>query len=123
MCTLYNAIQNSGSPIELSEESFTKTFVFDDKFIGFDGHFPGNPILPAMIQLMLGEISAAEATGKPLKTTDVARAKFVMQVGPGDEITVTGKITQKNDATKVNVTLTVGGETASTYILTLAITE
>jgi len=123
MSTLYYAIQNSGSPIEINDESFSKAFVFDENFIGFDGHFPGNPILPAMVQLMLGEVSASEAAGKPLKTTDVARAKFVMQIGPSDEISVTGKLTEKNGATKANITLTVGGETASTYILTLAITE
>jgi len=123
MSTLYNAIQNSGSPIEINDESFSKAFVFDESFIGFDGHFPGNPILPAMVQLMLGEVSAAEAADKPLKTADVARAKFVMQIGPGDKISVTGKLTKKNGATKANITLTVGGETASTYILTLAITE
>lgn len=123
MSTLYTEIRAAGSPIEIEDGTFIKTFVFEENFIGFDGHFPGNPILPAMVQLMLGEVAAAEAADKPLKTSDAARAKFVKQVAPGDTILVTGKLTPKDDIYKANVTLTVDDETASTYILTLATTE
>jgi len=119
MSQLYEAIRAAGSPISTDEKAFTKQFSFSEAFIGFDGHFPGNPILPAMVQLMLGEIVAAEAAGKSFVTSDAARAKFVRQVVPGELITVSGTLSEKDGATKANITLTVDGETASTYVLIL----
>lgn len=123
MSTLGKAIRQAGSPAKIDGDSFTKEFAFDADFIGFDGHFPGNPILPAMVQLMLGEASAVEAAGQPLVCTDAARAKFVRQVVPGETVLVSGTLSLRNGLTKATVTLTVNGETASTYVLTLAAPE
>ena len=123
MSTLGKAIRDSGSPATIDGESFTKEFVFDADFIGFDGHFPGNPILPAMVQLMLGEVAAVEAAGQHLVCTDAARAKFVRQVVPGETLLVSGTLSHKNGQTKAAVTLSVNGETASTFVLTLAAPE
>lgn len=123
MSTLGTAIRAAGSSAKIDGDSFTKEFVFDADFIGFDGHFPGNPILPAMVQLMLGEVSAVEAAGQHLVCTDAARAKFVRQVVPGETVLVSGTLSLRNGLTKATVTLTVNGETASTYVLTLAAPE
>jgi len=123
MSTLGKAIWAAGTPARIDGDSFTKEFVFAADFIGFDGHFPGNPILPAMVQLMLGEVAAVEAAGQPLVCTDAARAKFVRQVVPGETILVSGSLALKNGQTKASVTLTVNGETASTYVLTLSAPE
>lgn len=123
MSTLGKAIRDAGSPAQIDGDSFTKVFVFDANFIGFDGHFPGNPILPAMVQLMLGEVAAVEAAGQRLVCTDAARAKFVRQVVPGETILVSGTLSFKNGLTKAAVTLSVDGETASSYALTLAAPE
>lgn len=123
MSTLYQAIENAGSPIQQDGETVTKAFVFGDDFIGFDGHFPESPILPAMVQLMLGEVTAREAIGKPLTVISSARAKFVRQVIPGETLLATLGLTPGDETVKASVTLTVDGEIASSYALTMALSE
>jgi 3-hydroxyacyl-[acyl-carrier-protein] dehydratase len=64
-------------------------FRFDEGFPGFEGHFPGRPLLPAVVQVMAALLVAEEAwgteTGGPLS---VDRAKFLLPLEPGVEIRV-----------------------------------
>ena len=61
-------------------------------FIGFNGHFPGYPILPAMLQVLLGIIVSEELYGTKLVLQKLDKAKFMAQIQPGQTVTVTCRI-------------------------------
>ncbi len=63
-------------------------FLFSADFIGFQGHFPGNPILPAIVQLALVRFLAARSLQKPLRPSHHQKIKFKGVLRPGDPVTV-----------------------------------
>lgn len=65
-----------------------RRFCFPPDFIGFAGHFPGYPLLPAFVQMVLGTMLAEEHYGTPLELIKISNAKFQQQIIPDMEITV-----------------------------------
>lgn len=63
-------------------------FFFPDDFVGFAGHFPGNPILPAFVQICMARILWKEHSDSPFI---VKSAKFVRLMRPCEEISMTMK--------------------------------
>ena len=64
-------------------------FRFDEGFVGFQGHFPGRPLLPAVVQMMAALQVAGEAWGLEAGPgLSVDRAKFLLPLEPGAEIQV-----------------------------------
>jgi 3-hydroxyacyl-[acyl-carrier-protein] dehydratase len=66
-----------------ADGSVRQRYVFDADFPGFSGHFPGRPILPAVLQIMTATLLAETATGQRLISTAIERAKFVLPIVPG----------------------------------------
>ncbi|MDO5764922.1 MAG: hypothetical protein Q4P84_04355 [Elusimicrobiales bacterium] len=58
-------------------------------FPAFEGHFPGNPLLPAVCQTGLCADALSRQEGKPLEISAVARAKFMRPVLPGAQVQIT----------------------------------
>jgi len=54
----------------------------------FQGHFPGNPVLPGIVQIRLFLLSANRLTGKEWELQEVKRAKFLQPVLPNQTVTV-----------------------------------
>jgi 3-hydroxyacyl-[acyl-carrier-protein] dehydratase len=73
------------------KDGWTGDFCFTDSFIGFSGHFPGAPVLPAIVQILAAQVVAEAAAGKPVQLISVTRAKFHVQIRPGDHVTVSCK--------------------------------
>ncbi len=69
---------------------------------------PGQPILPAVVQLMAGSITAIEAAGKLSPVCTISRAKFVRPIGPNESLSVAGSLKQKDDKTLAAITIHVG---------------
>ncbi|MDR2726549.1 MAG: hypothetical protein LBC10_00975 [Deltaproteobacteria bacterium] len=61
-------------------------FFFGPDFAGFDGHFPGDPILPGIAQFM-AVVLTAHPDGRA-KLLQVGRTKFLNLVRPGDTVHV-----------------------------------
>ncbi len=124
MSRLENAIADAGGPLEMDGTAFARTYVFPENFVGFEGHFPGNPILPGVVQLMAGAMTAAEATSYPgplnWSATSISRAKFLKQVGPGNELRIKGSLKPGEDTTSATVTITMDDELAATFRVTLS---
>ena len=57
-------------------------------FPAFAGHFPGQPVLPAVIQLAVVRSLASDLLGRTLEPVRTARLKFKEMVAPGDLINV-----------------------------------
>ena len=61
-------------------------FTFPSSFVGFQGHFPGRPILPGvcLIQAMLSLYEAYHSI--PIRLVELKTAKFIAPVLPGEDI-------------------------------------
>jgi 3-hydroxymyristoyl/3-hydroxydecanoyl-(acyl carrier protein) dehydratase len=91
---------------------------FPRDFIGFDGHFPGRPVVPgfALIELVC-EITRA-VTG-PRELGQVIVAKFLRPVAPDEGVDVTITVRENAEHDLVSAVLSVEGEPAATADLEL----
>lgn len=62
--------------------------LLDPDFAGFEGHFPGAPVLPGMCHVDLALRAASQALGAPLELVAVERARFVRKVLPDEELRI-----------------------------------
>jgi 3-hydroxyacyl-[acyl-carrier-protein] dehydratase len=69
-------------------QSVTRSYRFRRDFAGFSGHFPGNPILPAIVQILTVVSMMEEHTGRVQQLLSVEDAKFLNPVYPDQEILV-----------------------------------
>lgn len=86
----------------------------------FDGHFPGQPILPgiAMIAIAFDAAREKEAReGNFIRLKAVKRVRFKKPVRPDEPFTLTLKREQKESGVSYNFTILLGGEAACTGIL------
>jgi 3-hydroxyacyl-[acyl-carrier-protein] dehydratase len=63
-------------------------FIFPADFPAFGGHFPGRPVLPAIIQLAAVTHMAGLALGAEVRPQHYQKTKFRAMIQPGDEIHV-----------------------------------
>lgn len=63
-------------------------FVFPADYVGFAGHFPEMPILPAIVQLAAVRWLAECAVGKKLAPLRYEKTKFKGMIGPDERVTV-----------------------------------
>jgi 3-hydroxyacyl-[acyl-carrier-protein] dehydratase len=54
----------------------------------YDGHFPGEPILPGVAQLGLVFDTLQSVTDRPVRLAGVRRVRFKRIVGPHDDLTI-----------------------------------
>ncbi len=86
----------------------------------FDGHFPGQPILPgiAMIAMAFDAAREKEAReGNRIRLKAVKRVRFKKPVRPDEPFTLTLKREQKESGVSYNFTILLAGEAACTGIL------
>ncbi|MCD6582872.1 MAG: hypothetical protein J7K90_13845 [Desulfuromusa sp.] len=102
---------------QVSELAGKQSFCFEPNFIGFAGHFPEYPILPAVLQLLLAQLLAEEVIGTPLVVHSLIRAKFTQQLRPGDQIDVQLRCKEKDGGFHCSTELQVGGQRAASFTL------
>ena len=94
----------------LSESSVTPTgctaaIRFPMDFIGFQGHFPGNPVVPAVCLISTVELLAEHCLGRDLTITKVVSAKFRTPILPEQTVTIQATLTQ-TPAIQISAVLT-----------------
>lgn len=107
------------APAQISTMAGEQSFCFDQNFIGFAGHFPEYPILPAVLQVLLAQLLAEQVIGMPLAVISLTRAKFVQQLRPGDQIDVSLSCQEKDGALHCAAELQVAGQRAAGFTLKL----
>ena len=65
------------------------TFSVPGNFSGYRGHFPGNPILPGIVQLSFVRRLAERRLGRSLRLAGVKRVKYLRLVTPDLPVTLT----------------------------------
>lgn len=73
----------------ISGRTMSRRYCFPPSFIGFSGHFPGYPVLPAFIQVMAAMMTVEEFKGCPCEFSSLERAKFRMEIRPDQPVDVT----------------------------------
>lgn len=69
--------------------TLTSRFLFPPEFIGFQGHFPQQKILPGACQIQCALTTLEKGLGKGMALREVVQAKFVAPVLPDQEIVCT----------------------------------
>lgn len=115
-----DAINKSAlSPAVLSADVAEQSFCFKESFVGFAGHFPEYPILPAILQTLLAQILAEELIGEPLQFLSLTRAKFSRELRPEEQIDVSLSCLDKEGQLHCATQLRVADETAASFTLVL----
>jgi 3-hydroxyacyl-[acyl-carrier-protein] dehydratase len=82
-------ISSAVSGVEaLKTGAVKQQYRFSPDFVGFSGHFPGYPILPAFIQILMAVNLIEQHLGSRLKIATVEKAKFHKPLGPDQNIEV-----------------------------------
>lgn len=83
MNKLMQAIESCMSSFESREDrDLSAVFCFPSEFVGFQGHFPGNPVLPAVCILQAITVMAARQTARSVELKKVLSAKWFSPTGP-----------------------------------------
>jgi len=88
----------------------------------FDGHFPGQPILPGIAMIAIAFDAAREKEaheGKRIRLKAVKRVRFKKSVRPDEPFTLALKREQKENGISYNFTILLGDEAACTGTLTV----
>lgn len=101
-------------------ETGARRYRFGPGFIGFSGHFPGNPILPAIVQIR-AVVSLAEAeSGKTLRLAAVRSAKFLTPIRPDEDVWIRYRRRVGPGMDICDATLSVAEKTVAAFQLELA---
>ncbi len=121
MNDLMKSIESSAlTPLVVSEDhSAQRKFSFGKEFIGFSGHFPGFPIVPAIVQILIAQSLIEGCVGAPLKLKVVERAKFLLPLEPDQDIDVNICPCSSSDGPSYRVKLMVQEQVAASFILRL----
>ena len=73
--------------LETSGEGvLTARFTFPEEFVGFQGHFPSDKVLPGVCQIQCIASMIEKYTGKSFLLKEIVSAKFLSPVLPSEEI-------------------------------------
>lgn len=107
-------------PASLTSGSGEQSFCFTEDFLGFAGHFPGYPILPAILQILMAQLVAEQIHGERLEFLSLERAKFTRELHPGDQIRVQVAFGEASELLRCRAELHCGAEMAASFTLTFA---
>jgi 3-hydroxyacyl-[acyl-carrier-protein] dehydratase len=110
----------AGDIARTGPETVARRYRFAPGFIGFSGHFPGNPILPAIVQVCAVICLAEEECGKALRLSAVRSAKFLSPIRPGEEVSILYRRRVDSGEDICDATLSVAGKTSAAFQLLLA---
>ena len=90
MSVMRRAVLQAASQLEYLPEqgAWRQIFCFAADSVVFAGHFPGHPVLPAVVQVLMAQV-ALEAMGQSADLACVPQAKFLAPLGPDVDILLT----------------------------------
>ena len=89
--TIYSQAEDNGDD--------SCTFSVPGDFSGYRGHFPGNPILPGIVQLSFIRRLAERRLGIPLRLAGVRRIKYLRLITPDLPVTLKLALEKSEDGT------------------------
>ena len=97
--------------VQRTEEGrYSCSIDFDPAFRGFEGHFPGNPIVPGVCLIEAGRVFAEEVLKRALTTRSVTQCRFRRPVFAGERAELKIKLEEEaEDLWKIQADIRVGG--------------
>lgn len=86
--TLRSLLEQALHDVQIDGLSASARLVFTGTEFFFDGHFPGEPVLPAVAQVDAAIALASRILGAPHRLAEVTRAKFTAPTGPGRDLSL-----------------------------------
>ncbi len=71
-------------------------FVFPEDFTGFQGHFPGRPVVPGVCLVQSALVMLEKSQGVPVRLQEISNAKFYAPATSGDALDVVCSIREKS---------------------------
>jgi len=71
-----------------AEGQMTASFIFSQEFTGFQGHFPGRPVLPGVCMIQAVVVMLQVREGKKIRLKEIVLAKFFSSVSCGEKLIV-----------------------------------
>lgn len=78
-------IEQSVTNVKKEDGKLMSTFRFSPEFIGFQGHFPEQKIVPGICQIQCVLTTLEKGTGKVVDLKEVVLAKYFAPLFPDDE--------------------------------------
>lgn len=103
--------------VRQGEKGDEQDFLFTPEFSGFAGHFPGYPVFPAVLQMLIAQCLAEQILGHSLTGLVVERAKFMSQLMPEDRLTVRVKPKAVAGGWQINAELSTPEATVSRFTM------
>lgn len=95
-------------PPSKSGGKITAAYRLPASFPGFKGHFPGNPICPAVVQSRVALLTLERAENIRYRLEGVSNAKFINPLGPDQLFTV--ELTERPDGESFDARLERDGQ-------------
>lgn len=73
---------------------------FPRSFTGFQGHFPGRPILPGVCKILTVQVLLEVALGQAVRLRRIVLAKFIAPVGADETVAITLKHEDAGDGVR-----------------------
>ncbi len=89
----------------IGDQQITAQFCFSGDLDLFAGHFPGNPILPGIVQIEMVKFIVEQAHGNNFWIRSIKKTKFASLVQPDTPIHLSISLTPSDDALSVRATL------------------
>ena len=95
--TLTSAVRKAmlDKPEPIQPDVRRAAFLFSETFAGFDGHFPNNPMLPGIAQIIAAALTVHP--DGPSRIRQIVRCKFVSIVRPGETMTVKARFSEAEE--------------------------
>ena len=115
--TLREAILECGlSDVAIQDEGFQWVLCFPRDFVGFSGHFPDHPVLPAFVQILTAQCALHQRSGQSWTLQQVKRAKFMKIIEPDQTLIVTWQEKDLAEGLQCHFTLTVDDQKVASLI-------
>jgi 3-hydroxyacyl-[acyl-carrier-protein] dehydratase len=105
------------------QSSVEAKLYFSDEFIGFDGHFPGSPLLPGILMMKTGLLISEIALEKSINVKKIKNAKFARSIFPRQEVNLKIDFKNKDDLLQLSAVLSHKNEVCAKYSIMIKVEQ
>ncbi len=84
------------------DETLNAKIKFTEDFIGFDGHFPDNPVLPGVVMIRVIITMFELFKGREYQLLEIKKTKFSEPVSSGENVFFSVKADEHSDVIKLS---------------------